>query len=120
WTDVEADGHPGEIVGVKNSGTEGLTVRRRHKSRTMRTQQITVDLQKLDDLHAARVIRRTDGNRPLHRAAELAADDLNSTKYLAPFCAVLLGPPDDTNDDFTEAMLFHVINSTARHLDSEH
>jgi hypothetical protein len=50
----------------------------------------------------------------------LAAEGTTPNKYLAPFCAVLLGPPGDANDDFTEAMLFHVINSTAKHLDSEH
>jgi hypothetical protein len=120
WSVIEAPNHPGDVVGVENSGTEGLTVKRRYESRSMRIHQITVDLQRLDDLHEARVIRRIDGNHRLHRAAELAAEGTNPTKYLAPFCAVLLGPPGDANDDFTEAMLFHVINSTAKHLDSEH
>jgi hypothetical protein len=105
---------------VENSGTVGLTVKRRYESRSIRIHQIIVDLQGLDDLHDARVIRRIDGNHRLHRAAELTAEDTSPTKYLAPFCAVLLGPPGDANDDFTEAMLFHVINSTAKHLDSEH
>lgn len=119
WSDVETP-NKGEVVGVENSGTDGLTVQRRYSSRTMRVHQITVDLQQIEGLHQARVIRRIDGNHRLHRAAELAAEGTSPTKYLAPFCAVLLGPPGDANDDFTEAMLFHVINSTAKRLDSEH
>jgi nucleoside 2-deoxyribosyltransferase len=120
WSDLELADRPGEFVGVENSGTDGLTVRRRYASRSMRIHQITVDLQRLEHLHQARVIRRIDGNHRLHHAAELAGEETSPNKYLAPFCAILLEQPEDANDDFTEAMLFHVINSTAKHLDSEH
>lgn len=73
-----------------------------------------------EPLPTDRRIRRIDGNHRLHLAAQLAPDAHVATKYLAPFCAVLLGPPGDPNDDFVESMLFHTINSTALPLDSEH
>ncbi len=33
---------------------------------------------------------------------------------------ILLGPPDETADDYAESLIFHTINSTAIRLESEH
>jgi hypothetical protein len=82
---------------------------------------VTVEKARLQTIvEAEQRIRRIDGNHRLHLANQLLADATSPTKYLAPFCAVLLGPPGDANDDFVESMLFHTINSTALPLDSEH
>jgi hypothetical protein len=108
-------------IGVTLSGAPGLEVHRRWKSPRIRTHQITVDRRKLQQLLVQdRRIRRIDGNHRLHLANDLSRDPRHPTKYLAPFCAVLLGPPGDANDDYVESMLFHTINSTALPLDSEH
>lgn len=108
-------------LGVLADGGDGLTVRRRWRSPNIRTHQISVDRNQLAALvQRDRRIRRIDGNHRLHLAAQLAPDAQVATKYLAPFCAVLLGPPGDANDDFVESMLFHTINSTALPLGSEH
>jgi hypothetical protein len=116
--EVDAQQH---VVGVISDGTPGLRVKRRWKSRNVRTHQITVDKDKLADLLGAEPrIRRIDGNHRLHLAAELRAETTSPNKYLAPFCAVLLAPPGDGNDDYVESMLFHTINSTSLPLDSEH
>lgn len=109
------------VIGVISDSTPGLRIRRRWKSRNIATHQIRVELRHLDQLVAdQKCIRRVDGNHRLHLADQLELDERMPTKYLAPFCAILLAPPGDDNDDFTESMLFHVINSTAMPLDSEH
>lgn len=107
-------------VGVTINTVDGLAVYRRWRSSSMPTHIIQIERYKIHELQRARRIRRIDGNHRLHLAAQLAADAHSPNKYLAPFCAVLLGPPSDPNDDFVEAMLFHTINSKALLLDSEH
>jgi hypothetical protein len=64
--------------------------------------------------------RRIDGNHRLKLAEELQEDMTIPRKYLAPFCMVLLGPPENDADDYAESLIFHTINSTALPLDSEH
>ena len=101
--------------------TPGLWIRRKFKSKNITTHRIAVPNSALKTVvDVEKRIRRIDGNHRLHLAGELPFDATSPTKYLAPFCAVLLGPPGDANDDFVEAMLFHTINSTALPLDSEH
>jgi hypothetical protein len=109
-------------VGVISDTAPGLVVKRRWKSRQVTTHQIVVERSRLQILvETEGRIRRIDGNHRLHLAGQLAPDTTPSkTKYLAPFCAILLGPPGDANDDFVESMLFHTINSKAWKLDSEH
>jgi len=103
------------------SKTPNLWIRRKYKSKGITTHQIAVSKDQVATVVTAdRRIRRIDGNHRLHLALQLQVDPLLPTKYLAPFCAVLLGPPGDANDDYTESMLFHTINSTALPLDSEH
>jgi len=108
-------------IGVEGAGVEGLEVSRRFKSRNIRTHEIKVERAKIPQIVTQdRLIRRIDGNHRLHLADQLTPDELLPTKYLAPFCAILLAPPGDANDDYVESMLFHTINSTALPLDSEH
>ena len=65
-------------------------------------------------------IRRLDGNHRLHLATQLALESREPSKYLAPFCMVLLGSVYDPDASYTESMLFHTLNSTALPLQSEH
>jgi hypothetical protein len=74
----------------------------------------------VEQIKRDKIIRRIDGNHRLHLAENLVDDPNSPTKYLAPFCIVLLGPPDNDADDFAESLIFHTINSTALPLDSEH
>lgn len=53
-------------------------------------------------------------------ASTLVTDSHLPTKYLAPFCIVLLGQPSEKSDDYSESLIFHTINSTALPLESEH
>lgn len=108
-------------IGVVADSVPGLKIKRRWKSPNIATHQIVVERSYLQTIvHSDRRIRRIDGNHRLHLADQLPVDTLSPTKYLAPFCAILLGPPGNANDDYVESMLFHTINSTALTLDSEH
>lgn len=111
-----------QVIGVESHNrTPGLWIGRKYKSPRVATHEIYVARSELNRIVTTeRRIRRIDGNHRLHLAGQLAADPASPTKYLAPFCIVLLGPPGDRNDDFDEAMFFHTINSTALPLDSEH
>src|ERR1700704_471523 len=51
---------------------------------------------------------------------QLKEDSQVPTKYLASFCIVLLGPPSEASDDYSQSLIFHTINSTALPLESEH
>jgi len=107
-------------IGVISDDLPGLTIRRRWQRNSIATHEIIIERQWLQELCQQKRIRRIDGNHRLHLAGQLAEDATAPTKYLAPFCVVLLGPPEDANDDYVEAMLFHTINSTAIPLESEH
>lgn len=88
--------------------------------RTMSMQRLRVRRGDLEQIKQDKIIRRIDGNHRLHLAEQLTEDPNTPTKYLAPFCMVLLGPPDNDADDFAESLIFHTINSTALPLESEH
>jgi hypothetical protein len=108
-------------IGVKSTGEEdGIGISRAWKSRNIRVHRMTIDRQKLPDIVAHKLIRRVDGNHRLALADTLAPDVSLLTKYLAPFCIVLLGPSGDAADDYSESLIFHTINSTALPLESEH
>jgi hypothetical protein len=53
-------------------------------------------------------------------AETLKEDEIVPTKYLAPFCLILLGSTENDADDYAESLIFHTINSTALTLESEH
>lgn len=108
-------------LGVANAGDdEGVKISRRWKSQNIRVHRITVDRTKLAKIHEKKLIRRVDGNHRLALAAGLQDDPAVATKYLAPFCMVLLGDANNKADNYSESLIFHTINSTALPLESEH
>ncbi|NTV51249.1 MAG: hypothetical protein HGA69_00225 [Desulfobulbaceae bacterium] len=110
-----------QIVYGVNSTHEGLIdISRRYSSPTMRMQRLRVRRSVLEQIKQNKIIRRIDGNHRLHLAEQLTDDPTTPTKYLAPFCLVLLGAPDNDADDYSESLIFHTINSTALPLESEH
>lgn len=108
------------VFGVKSSPGSLVETTRRFSSSSMRMQRLRVRRGDLEQLKQDRVIRRIDGNHRLHLAEQLTEDPNTPSKYLAPFCMVLLGPSDNDADDFAESLIFHTINSTALPLESEH
>lgn len=108
-----------QAVGVRVS-VDGLTIERKHTSRNIGIHTVRVDKQKLQDLRAATRIRRIDGNHRLELASTLRAAPGQPNKYRVPFCLMLLDEPGNAADDYSEALVFHSINSTAKPLDAEH
>jgi hypothetical protein len=108
------------VFGVKSDNGGLVDISRRYSSPTMRMQRLRVRRGDLEQLKQDKIIRRIDGNHRLHLAEQLTEDPNTPTKYLAPFCMVLLGPTDNDADDFAESLIFHTINSTALPLESEH
>lgn len=101
--------------------TPNLWIRRKYNSKNIRTHQIAVSKDRIETVvKTDRRIRRIDGNHRLHLAHQLPPDPAVASKYLAPFCAILLASPGDANDDYVESMIFHTINNKAVPLDSEH
>lgn len=110
-----------KVIGVKSTGDEtGVSVSRPWRSQHIRVHRVAVDRKKLPVIREKRLIRRVDGNHRLALAEQLKDDPHVPTKYLAPFCMVLLGPAGDAADDYSESLIFHTINSTALPLESEH
>jgi hypothetical protein len=108
-------------IGVKSTSEEnGIAIGRAWKSQNIRVHRVKVDRKKLADIRAKKLIRRVDGNHRLALADTLKEDPRLLTKYLAPFCMMLLGPAGDEADDYSESLIFHTINSTALPLESEH
>ena len=108
-------------IGIKTASEEnGIGIERVWKSKYMRVHRVSIDRAKLSDIQARKLIRRVDGNHRLALADTLKDDPSLLTKYLAPFCMVLLGPSGDAADDYSESLIFHTINSTALPLESEH
>lgn len=112
-----------EMDGVKQLGvnydTGGLTVRRKHKSKNIRVHTLKVKRKNLDQLKAEKRIRRIDGNHRLAKAQELQTAAGQENKYKVPFCLLLLNEPGNPANDYSEALIFHTINSTAKPLDGE-
>jgi hypothetical protein len=108
------------VYGVKSLTGSLIDIARRYSSPTIRMQKLRIRRSDLDQIKNDKVIRRIDGNHRLHLAEQLIEDENIPTKYFAPFCMVLLGAPDNADDDFAESLIFHTINSTALPLESEH
>lgn len=108
------------VLGVESLPYSLVSISRRWSGQKMRIQRIRIRNEHLDQLRQDKIIRRIDGNHRLHLAEQLTEDPNTPTKYLAPFCMVLLGPTDNDADDFAESLIFHTINSTALPLESEH
>ena len=85
--------------------------------------RITIDRNDIEEVREHRLIRRIDGNHRLSAVdlnGPLRDEETEPSRYRVPFCLILLGPPEDEDDDFHEAQIFHTINSTALPLESEH
>jgi hypothetical protein len=121
---VRCDVDPIEIetitVGVQKLGDGPILMERRFTGKNHRIQKVWVRRNQLENIKTNKLIRRIDGNHRLELAEELVEDAASPHKYLAPFCMVLLGPPDNDADDFAESLIFHTINNTALPLESEH
>jgi hypothetical protein len=108
-------------IGVRTTNNDdGIAIQRKWKGQENSVHQISIDRQKLDEILTKKLIRRLDGNHRLALASTLQTDPHLATKYLAPFCIVLLGPEGEAADDYSESLIFHTINSTALPLESEH
>ena len=109
-----------ETVGVETQWGGPIGMQRRFTGKNHRIQKLWVRRSQLDAVKVDMLIRRIDGNHRLALAEDLQEDMNLPHKYLAPFCMVLLGPPDNDADDYSESLMFHTINSTALPLESEH
>src|ERR1035437_10002533 len=113
------DGEPSWEESNASKVRDGIAFYRSSKSGKS-IHHVEVDLQMLDQIRGNKLIRRVDGNHRLALANELKEDEHLPKKYLAPFCFVLLGSPEDEADNYSESLIFHTINSTALPLESEH
>jgi hypothetical protein len=103
---------------VRNSTDNEIIVRQRWRDKPI--YQVGVKIDAIDNIVEQQRIRRIDGNHRLERAKELTEDPALIKKYFAPFCMILLKPSGNADDDYTESLIFHDINSTALPLESEH
>jgi hypothetical protein len=109
-----------EILGIQTPSDSEISIKRRFSGKSHRIQKIRVRCSEIDEIKEAKLIRRIDGNHRLAFAESLEEDTNLKQKYLAPFCVILLGSPEETADDYAESLIFHTINSTALKLKSEH
>lgn len=108
------------VIGVESEKGALIAIRRRFAGKHQRIQQIKIQRSDLEAVREQKLIRRIDGNHRLAMAETLVEDEIVPTKYLAPFCLILLGPTENDADDYAESLIFHTINSTALTLESEH
>jgi hypothetical protein len=117
---LATDEPPRQIIGVQSDETTPIIIERRYGSKTTRIQTIWIPRKDIEKIKVDKLIRRIDGNHRLALAERLIEDPTLPTKFLAPFCMVLLGPISDEADDYAESLIFHTINNTALPLESEH
>jgi len=108
------------VIGVESEEGALITISRRFADKNQRIQQIKIQRRDLKTVKEQRLIRRIDGNHRLAMAETLEEDEIVPTKYLAPFCLILLGLTENDADDYAESLIFNTINSTALPLESEH
>jgi hypothetical protein len=108
------------VIGIESEEGALIVISRRFAGKHQRIQQIRIQQSNLEAVKEQKLIRRIDGNHRLAMAETLAEDEIVPTKYLAPFCLILLGPTENDADDYAESLIFHTINSTALPLESEH
>ena len=97
----------------------GLIIKRKHSSKNIRIHTVRVQRQDLEQLKQEQRIRRIDGNHRLAKAEELQPVSGQENRYKVPFCLLLLNEPGDAAHDYSEALIFHTINSTSKPLDGE-
>jgi hypothetical protein len=117
---LETDAPPTQIIGVQSDETTPVNIKRKYGSKTTRIQTIRIPRQDLEQIKADKLIRRIDGNHRLALAEQLVEDPNLPSKFLAPFCMVLLVSVHNDADDYAESLIFHTINNTALPLESEH
>ena len=108
------------VFGATTRTNSPVQISRRHSNKTSRIQRVRVPRKQLEAIRNDKLVRRIDGNHRLHFAGQLSDDPNTPTKFLAPFCMILLGDAANDADDFAESLIFHTINSTALPLESEH
>ena len=108
------------VIGVESEEGTLIAISRRFAGRHQRIQQIRIQRSDLETIKEQKLVRRIYGNHRLAMAETLEEDEIVPTKYLAPFCLILLGPTENDADDYAESLIFHTINSTALTLESEH
>ena len=106
------------LLGLSHQ-SDAMTLRRKHKSPNIPNHILKIRKASLDQIRAEQRIRRIDGNHRLDKARDLEEDAASPNQYKAPFCLLLLGDSGDPVQDYTEALVFHTINSTAKKLDGE-
>lgn len=116
----ETDEPPGFVIGVQDEESTPISIKRRYSNKTTRIQTIRMSRQDLDQIKEDRLIRRIDGNHRLALAEQLLDEPTVPSKFLAPFCLILLGGTANEADDYAESLIFHTINNTALPLESEH
>jgi hypothetical protein len=105
-------------IGVRyNQG--GIELRRKHRGKTLQNHILKVKVKDLPRILQEQRIRRIDGNHRLAKAGDLKAVSGQQNRYKVPFCLLLLGDVGVAAHDYTEALIFHTINSTAKPLDGE-
>ena len=107
-------------VGVLISGENGIWIKRKWNLQSNKVHTISIERNQLDSIIQNKLIRRIDGNHRLALADQLQDDPSLPNKYLASFCFILLDPPNEPADDYSESLIFHTINSKALPLESEH
>lgn len=119
---VRTDSSPEEELengaGVASKSDDDIIIQRRWRDKPI--YQVKVRIDAIENILEQQTIRRIDGNHRLELARELADDPAVIKKYFAPFCMILLKSPGNRDDDYTESLIFHDINSTALTLESEH
>jgi hypothetical protein len=105
-------------LGVTYNG-EGIELRRKHKGKTLQNHILKIRIASLTKIKDQKRIRRIDGNHRLAKAEELKPVSGQANRYKVPFCLLLLGDIGVPSHDYTEALVFHTINSTAKALDGE-
>ena len=97
----------------------GIKIERKHTSRTIRIHTLRFKIAELEEIRKQARIRRIDGNHRLALAEELQEKIGQGSWFKVPFCLILLGDIGGAADDYTEALIFHTINSTAKPLDAD-
>ena len=118
---ADADIKTRKPLGVESvNHDDGIEIGRPWRSKNIRVHRVKIDRKMIAAIRVNKLIRRVDGKHRLALADKLTDDPHLSTKYLAPFCMVILGPSGNAADDYSESLIFHTINSTALPLESEH
>ncbi|MBM4163291.1 MAG: hypothetical protein FJ222_02460 [Lentisphaerae bacterium] len=116
---------PEIVLGLWSKGSDDpiVSYRKRRGSTRDSAYIVTVNLKKINAEPKGR-IHRIDGNHRLEAAKRLLEEQRRGATFRdftkAPFCFVVLDSDKPEDDDLAEAMLFNLINSKAKRLDSEH